>query len=552
MDPQSPPPLLSMSSLPPLESILRQLRRQPTATLDTELLPVSRPMITFNELKNLRFRAQAYFSLFSPVHSLPPELLVEMFTYVAHSLDLEGAGKNFKTDVKRVANGHVLALAHVCVSWRRIVWDTPALWDRLDAMAINQSRVKYGHALTGRLLDFSENRCRDGLFDIRVHIPRGVYCPSDLFPYVMHRISGCKHLHIASLRTEAGIHHLAEVAASNVQSLQSLRLTAQIVPPPGSLDWMADARSLQKLSISASLARQIPAECFQRLRSFTCTTYPQFLREALSVIARLPPALDYRLLVYPSQFDVIPPEETTSYIQSMTLGGGNLHEVKFVSPEEAVWEAFAWIFNSVTLPSLRTISFVKAASTNRTDPLPLPWPHAYFLAMAQRSSFETHLLCLNLVGVDISLEQLEECLDNLRVLESLALGDELQPRQDIDEHQHPTIQLLLQTHPPVQISSSLLDRLIACDRHETLVPRLSTLTLHTKCNFVDTVFTDLLRSRVSLCTSADGGGRFTCHVYVLRGCWTGDGITENRRQRLMNQVSDLRQSGTLRFSFSAL
>ncbi|KAJ7065467.1 hypothetical protein C8F01DRAFT_1125696 [Mycena amicta] len=499
--------LIGMPSFPAIDSGLRaHSPAVPTAA--------TRPFTTNAELEEFRVRFAAYLSLFSPIRRLPEDVLVEIFEYLAHSLDTLGGMK--KIEKQRVAHAPVRALSHVCASWRAIVLRNRSLWNRMDVQALEM----VDDQLASEQFRFSMERSQGGFLDIRLQ-----HASQRSLEILGLYISRCKILHITTLRLPEHVQCLSTMSTGQVTHLKKLRLVTSFIPDPVSLRWMVDTPKLKNVSVSGTLAHLIPTECLERLKNLTCTTYLEYMDINLAILSSLPSKLHYHLVFYPGPSEApetLPP--ITSNIQQLSFGAGNLH--KNAQSMNLALYAFQSAMCSLTLPDLHTFSFEKAASGDGTEPLALPWPHEAFLDLSVHSAFTAHLRVLDLVAVNISLDQLEECLETLAALETLSLSD------------HPQQQPL--------ISTSFLDRLMVSRHKDPLVPHLCTLSLHSRLKFVDAMLLSLLRSRV-----ADERS-FACHVYALRGSWTGEGITASRRQRIMNGISDLRAERKLKFSFSSV
>ncbi|KAJ6593063.1 hypothetical protein B0H19DRAFT_12210 [Mycena capillaripes] len=72
-------------------------------------------------------------SVFSPLHRLPTELLVEIFDLCSPPASDSDVSEDTtpEEEVNRIAKSHLLHLSQVCSRWYSVVMDTPRLWSTI-------------------------------------------------------------------------------------------------------------------------------------------------------------------------------------------------------------------------------------------------------------------------------------------------------------------------------------------------------------------------------------------------------------------------------------
>ncbi|KAJ7087505.1 hypothetical protein C8R44DRAFT_527870, partial [Mycena epipterygia] len=92
------------------------------------------------ERDTLQFHADGCRSVLAPIRSLPPEILLKIFTFCSqppHSDDIiiHCMMRNPQKYLEELAKGHLFQLSRVCSMWRAAVMGTPSLWATIDAIA---------------------------------------------------------------------------------------------------------------------------------------------------------------------------------------------------------------------------------------------------------------------------------------------------------------------------------------------------------------------------------------------------------------------------------
>lgn len=114
--------------------------------------------------------------------------------------------------------------------------------------------------------------------------------------------------------------------------------------------------------------------------------------------------------------------------------------------------------------------------------IPLPWPHAQFLSLSERSSFASHFQWLEILDVVITEMELLQRLSSLPSLEQLAISD----------HQHIQDEGIDQ----LLIADFLFSQLTRTPDDPYLVPCLHSFTCRSLLRFNDKTFLNCLCSRL--------------------------------------------------------
>ncbi|KAJ6537987.1 hypothetical protein B0H19DRAFT_1181483 [Mycena capillaripes] len=403
----------------------------------------------------------------SAIKRFPTEILADIFAdcwglFTPDFDEIHIHGASFEAEIARLAHAPLLDLSRVCSQWHAIAIGTPSLWRdiQLDG-ALWDTASHIETAL--ELLQSTLNRSRTSplnldLTQIAIHpFPppvlqvlaahsqrwRRLQCPFSVI-YAFAAI-GCKLPHLGVI---------------DIEDLSPNEL--------GVLD-LGPLPSLKHLSITgpAARAKKMPLEQLNMLK------YMAFVQEApdiLSSISRLPKAAEFRLelVMWTSGQEMLHvqflPTTTTICILYIEL------VADFHPPDSEV--VLGCIFAGLTLPCLEHFE-LKCRKYPRCVIL---WPHAEFLSLSERSSFDAHLRSLELYGVDITEAQLLECLAGLPSLERLAVAD-----HQATEYGEGLERLL--------VSDSLLAKLTRTPDAPCLIPRLRSLGCQTMLQFSDQALT---------------------------------------------------------------
>ncbi|KAF7317599.1 F-box domain-containing protein [Mycena kentingensis (nom. inval.)] len=486
------------------------------------------------ELKTANYHYRPYLALFAPIRTLPREVLSEIFAWAAPMSPPTAYGS--KVDWARVEKRALRRLASVCSVWHQLIRSFPTLWREIEVDGRTfLGRGSASDRRSRRYFSTSVQLAREVQLDVRVQRAN-----KSALEVVRPSLARCKHLHIATIQAPQDLAYFSSLAG-DLPFLTSLRFAtgdaATRNAAPDVLAWMEKAPELRDLSVASTLIGYVPFQGMHKLRNLTTSTHLEWVPAAVVPLATMPSCVAYTILFYPT---LTPPEAgmgaesisippTISQVTALTIGVGNLHN-------EHTWEqarvVLQKILDALTLPSLQSLRFEKSESNNPAlKPLPIPWPHTHFLNLYARSSFATHLTSLDLLGLDrdITIPQLEACLQILPALERLAIAD------PADANHRPLI-------------SSWLLSLLA--RTPLLVPALRALTLHTRLDFHDAILAKLVLSRSCAATQ---NGPFACHLRVLRGYWYREGMNVGlRRESFLQRAEVVALLGEGRLGFSWL
>ncbi|KAF7317619.1 F-box domain-containing protein [Mycena kentingensis (nom. inval.)] len=492
------------------------------------------------DLEPAEYHYAAYCALFAPIRRLPVEVLGEIFGHCARMAPPAVYGQ--QVDWSRIEKRTLRTLEGVCLRWSEIVRDSMSFWREIemDGRAfrfLNSAQDQRACTLFAASLE----RARNVSLDVRLQ-----WVHRNALPLIKPVLARCERLHIATIQTSQELTEFARCTKHNLPRLTFLRFVANdtAVESAEQLSWMDSegAPRLRELSVSSSLMGYVPVDEMEELRTLECTAHLPGVPAAVAAAARIPAHIAYRFLFYPTNFDPRPGHHltvadltvhpTASDIHSLTLGVGNLHRPH--APQQATG-VLQKTLAALTLPALQTLRFEKSDSSDAADtPLPVFWSgiHDAFLALAERSSFASDLLVLDLLGVNIPIRDLEECLLLLKVLEKLRVAD----------------------IPSAHVAPLITGRLLWV-RTDPLVPRLHFLTLHTTLAFDNLHLSEFVKSRAELLNSDStdpNPSAFELHVRVLRGYWDYQAFRRWKAFRTAADVVALTESGKLRFSWTSL
>ncbi|KAF7289769.1 F-box domain-containing protein [Mycena indigotica] len=498
----------------------------------------------------LRAQYRAYRALFAPVQKLPVEILQEIFRICARALLPIGYGSHM--DVRHIIQQRPLrVLSHVCGFWRRIVYASPALWSTIgvSGWAVRAPDPAYptrsldAAKAYQRVLSSLEH-AKTAPLDITIH--RSTHRAIGLFATW---VPEWRSVNMTFIQPE-DLEYLATITGNRLDSLVTFRLASFLAPPSfpdNCLRFLVEAKSLRHLSLTGTFIGFVPAEVLRRLHSLKCRTNPETLDASVAVMSKIPSETSYDLAVYcgVGTGEHLPARlpETTSYILRFSLLAGNHN-----GPQAT--DAIKEIITTLTLPSVQYLQFGAAETSPHTAghvwlgpddenvdgppqyTLPFPWLHDQVLAFFRRSSCNTHLTDLDLSAANIPLDDLKECLALLDVLETLAIAE------------HPTY-----PYPHRLITDAFFRALVVGPT--PLVPRLSSISIHSILAFDDRALLAFLQSRVASPARADPNGPFHCHIYSLPGYWRRLGHVR-AAAGVVDQIAILRKENGLRLSWTQL
>lgn len=454
----------------------------------------------------LRVHANKCSSLFAPIRSLPPEILLKIFGCVPQPSESDYSFSSLartalQQHMERLAKIHLLRLSHVCSHWRTIIMGTPSFW---AAIEVNVEHWVIPSMLTRltRLLEVAIER--SGTRPLRLKIrARGLQAApglellsrcSDRWKVVELDISSRFFENLSSARGNFPLLEVLDIHGDSLQNLDIFQVAPRLrevtlwggvaVEPP-SLPW----EQLHTLNYKTSSTAELGAFMHLMLRC-TGLTAVKFLTDLslLSLPLALPPA--------------------TLDLTSLALICSNSH----LSSADTV-ERFSEILDSFTLPHITALSF------RMHSPTLLVWTQRSFLALAARSSFRDTVTSLTVYGIMITDIELLLCLADLPQLKVLDIADG--PQDHSPDH--------------ILVTDALFHGLSQTADVEYLVPRLHIFRFISLFHFTAQALLDVVASRL-------GSGRpFELELY-----WHPDRAPA-LDPGLVRQLDVLRREGQLSY-----
>ncbi|KAJ7491767.1 hypothetical protein B0H11DRAFT_990702 [Mycena galericulata] len=434
----------------------------------------------------------------APVRHLPSEILLDIFGFLPLSLadafeKPPGSPSPKEIQISRLAGMPLLVVSQVCARWHDIALGTQGLWNRLrldyglwNALWNNPDETRKAMELLTRVLKLG----RESL--LNVEIWSDINCESDVLGLLAKHSERWKTIDLSCPYDDLLVFSSAK---GKLPFLESLELYTWHVQG-SAFDAFGVAPRLRNLSLTGSLLSTFAKPPLEQLHALTCTNLSDFaaIAMAASMLAGLPHESKFQLEINFGDCDL-------SQISDLDIGPsssniGSLQMEVDASKADYCAEVFLAIFTALTLPQLRELAFYHAHLGQ-----PLPWLHTEFLALSARSSFHNHLATLQLHHVLLTEAELLECLSALPSLQRLEIADhECVGPDDVEHH---------------LITNTLLSQLTRTADSSCLVPRLRSLGCTSLLRFDDTVYLNLLLSRIP------EGGAFENEMRVI-----GDHRTE--------------------------
>ncbi|KAJ7491770.1 hypothetical protein B0H11DRAFT_2007797 [Mycena galericulata] len=452
---------------------------------DTE---ISRLRAQLSGIESDRAALQNYYdncrALLSPIRRLPSEILAEIFAWCVSSFtpafaDITPKSSVCGTEMARLAKAPLLVVSQVCARWHSVAMGTPTLWNTIELDGVLWRTPADAKRMMG-LLKSALDRGGKSLLNIEVTIDN----TAPHIPALELMAAHSERWQIASFICAVSDLQPLSAAKGRLPCLESLQLWGT----PSPLEIFEDAPRLTEVEFGgtpeslAGLAK-LP---LQQLQVFRCGEFVglgEFMGLGVSPAMNLMPHLSntahfffqLRLLDFSAGFN-----ESTSVPSVISpISSLSLNVVDGFSRVN-IGPTMARIIEGLTLPSLENLEI----DSEEYPDLPLPWPHAQFLGLSTRSSFDTHLRCLKLYHSVITETELLECLETLPVLERLSVSDHQVVQ---DQPGGGTDQLL--------ITDTLLAALTRTQHSPTLVPHLRSFACQSLMKFDDNVYVDFVASR---------------------------------------------------------
>ncbi|KAK7058176.1 hypothetical protein R3P38DRAFT_3253155 [Favolaschia claudopus] len=453
-----------------------------------------------NELQRLKSERRALLSqfekcrsVFAPIRRLPGELLTEIFA-MCRPEELYELSKTVtpEEEVDRISHSHLRQLAQVCSRWNEIVSDSPKLWSHIS---FNTSVWSDCCASDDTLIDLLEYALERGR-NTPLFIEACVVWTNTSSNYAFELLGEHSHrwhtvCFYSDPRSSA---HLIDVE-ENLNNLQSLHLESN--GSWNSVSTFHVAPRLTEFSFVGDSPHDIPHLPWSQIRKLTYigknAANPS---ECLSLLLRATNvdtalfSLDLR-----QTFSYVPWSSISSDVKSITLG---------LAASDSV---IGRVFDCFSLPALESFALVPAVPRTNLEYSPPVWPIDQFLALARRSSFDSHLTRFQL-RADVKNVDLLTCLAVLPRLEELVISDYGSLGMEA-------------------VISDVFLRGLSTSSHSSsagafdILPALRFLSLTSSLEFTDAVYVELVLSRAAamrannLKNLSKSGRPLVVHLYTL-------------------------------------
>ncbi|KAK6996626.1 hypothetical protein R3P38DRAFT_2565267 [Favolaschia claudopus] len=457
-----------ISDIPSLHTVIGSIQTE-VAKRERELEQNRREhKILIKEHNLLSSYAQNCSTLLAPIRRLPRELLAEILGLCCCH-ENGSFSTNPDEELRNVCHRGLRQLAQVCTLWRRSVMGTPKLWSRISIRIKLWSRCSVSPDTLLSMLTFALNKGEQHPLHLRL-IATSSYSHSALVLALL--VSHASRWKNVNMMVDTGLQKTLAGLKGQLHQLQELRLNSVAIES-NVFDY---APRLNKVSVEAtSRINCLPKLPWGQLASVSyrgkVTTGLIDVFSCLSVASTVTNVEFFLDMLVPSSVALWTPVHSNT--QSLTLC--------FAVEDVAIVDR---VFDSLTLPSLQTFVFAPHEET-----VPVWAPHA-FHSLARRSTFADHLTYL-VIGARISDEQLLDCLALLINLQKLRVFD-------------------YATH--VAITDKLLLGLKhSSGRSFVVAPRLELLYMATLLQFTDSIYFDLITSRVNGCCEGQASP-FQVHI----------------------------------------
>ncbi|KAK6980718.1 hypothetical protein R3P38DRAFT_2746736 [Favolaschia claudopus] len=397
-------------------------------------------------------------SAIAPIQKLPTELLVEIFDLCFPEDKYQPSWPTAKDERYRVSHWDLLQLAQVSCHWFRVVTETPKLWATIVVHTSLWGHESTPYRLMARFLWSALLRGKDHPLELDIGLSATRFDKPvlEMLETQRHR---WKSIYMF---TDSWTKGPQPPASWNAENLETLFLD---------LRWKAvesiEAPRLKYLTFACKLDN-LPSLPWSQLQKCTYRKHPlEFRKDAdptpLSVLrlatnAEISLEFDLGAACLGSGAGVT--EQVASDIPALHLELANAGDSATV----------ARLFDCLTLPRLRSFEYEP-----RADTLPPAWSTEHFLMLSDRSGFSTHLTRLKIEAL-VSDAELLRCLKALPQLEDL---------------------FVLETHHAHELVTNVLLEGLRCSPGiAPLIPRLAVLSLHSRLEFSDDSYVELLASRV--------------------------------------------------------
>jgi hypothetical protein len=437
--------------------------------------------------------------LLSPVRSLPPELLSEVFLNV------------FASDGPQGILFRAFALSTVCSYWRNVALSTPGLWCQIYA------NIDEGDpdSIADMVQTWIE---RSGQYPLSISLEshHKENSPQSVIDMI---VNHSHQLRLFDVSLRPSVFQLLAPLKSRLPMLQTLRL--HVHTSPGHLrhpcDVFEDVPRLRVLDTSCP-----PGMFVLPLKQIVqCSLLDLGIDNCLEILHRSPNVNTCTFTRTDGFFHFHSP--VVSHVKSLSI-------TEFL--DDAFKFGFQLLLTSLTLPSLREIFIENSKGYH--------WPQAGFMGLLSRSSCQLRKLVLS--RARISNRDLVSCLEATPTLEELEIGDMATPSDADHTYAHPINDTVLQA----------LSHRAGWSSQRTLLPSLHSLRIWGDSKFCHSIFLKMIESRWlgTLPTGLTRLQRVDVDLTIYDMLWDFMPQTWDRVEELRNQGLDIRLSSTVRRKYA--
>ncbi|KAF7325106.1 Short chain dehydrogenase [Mycena kentingensis (nom. inval.)] len=477
-----------MTSEPAHATVVRAATRSNTTVLTDELRSIQAILEGSNEDKHLLDEIRG---LSAPIRRIPPEIFTKIFQNLTESLFnqlLSVVSHGLPKPLAALANRQLMTLAHVCMRWFRIVVSTPALWSNIT-IDVRLWQGWQSKSIATQLLQSVLHRSGTRPLTILIYSYESdaiATQPLSLLTQHAARWEGVAVVGTLALNSWA---YLAQTGTP-LPLLRKLYVTKPPTRIPSPFPFAVGysgptLRPMDKTTFPALRELIFPAPFSNFITNDLVAQLTMYVL-TVTLAAQFPTALD--CIVASSSkasftLQCAIPRRGTEFpeVASRSSEVDHLHLVLAATLD---WDAtvtsapmLAYIFNALTLPSLRALAFSRESPIRgSTSDRSFAWPQAAFLSLVERSGLASSLCILSLMGVKFpgaeGRAELIGVLKALPALRELALGDQLEYSIEGD-----TQHSLGEAWTYILVDDELLSALTLGGDGADLLPELHTLTL---------------------------------------------------------------------------
>ncbi|KAJ7602915.1 hypothetical protein DFH06DRAFT_1396030 [Mycena polygramma] len=421
-----------------------------------------------NERGALAEYADGCRSVLSSLRRVPTELWAVIFGMCSpYAPDGEYNLSDYTTpkeEVDHISQWHLLQLSQVSSLWHKIAMGTPKLWSKIVVDTAHWAKASLSPAKLLSLLSSSLKRSENHPLTLEIGVSQTDPEPHAVIDLLSRHAQRWKDVYFWS-DSEPGP---LLAAKGKLDCLENLYISADWK----SVDIFQVAPRLAKVQFCGDV-EVVPNLPWDQIRTFTyIATYSRPFT-FLTLLGRCP---NIRTFVFQLAFPDLPTGTTmasvASDVETLTF---ELDRVGNISrPQDTRTALVGVIFATLTLPSLQCLA-LRARRVNLG--LPPIWDTDSFLSLADRFSFHGHLTHLEIDAL-ITDQEFLRSVAVLPVLKKLFISD----CTASDSH--------------VVITDTLLQGLIRKGSGTTVVPKLEFLSLTSRLRFTDSIYRDLITSRL--------------------------------------------------------